>query len=222
MYAKALAVLRELVGMMLQHAHGQHEQVVEVDGVRRLQRVAERAKHRRDRLGERIHRQPLELRRHHERVLRVGDRRLHAARREVLRRDAVLLHQPLDDAERIVLIVDRERRRATDEVRGGPQHPRADRVERSRPHARGLGAEQAADALAHLAGGLVRERHREDLPRVDAFDVDQSRDARRQHARLSRAGAGEDEQRAVDVQHGFPLRRVEPGGQFFIEQHRHQ
>ena len=32
---KALTILRELVGMVLQHPHGQHEQIVEVDGVRR-------------------------------------------------------------------------------------------------------------------------------------------------------------------------------------------
>ena len=60
------------------------------------------------------------------------------------------------------------------------------------------------------------------LARVDALDVDQSRDPRRQHAGLSRTGAGEHEQRAVDVEHGLALRRVEAGGQLFIEQHRHQ
>ena len=86
----------------------------------------------------------------------------------------------------------------------------------------GLAAEQAADALAHLAGGLVGERDGENLPRIDAFDVDETRDARREHARLSRTGAGEDEQRAVDVKHGLALRRIQSGGQLFFEQHRHQ
>ena len=107
-------------------------------------------------------------------------------------------------------------------MRGAAQHPRADRVERPDPHPRGLGAEQAPDALAHLAGGFVRERHGENVSRIDAFDVDQPRDARREHARLARAGAGEHEQRAVDVQHGLALRRIESGGQlFFFNQRRH-
>ena len=47
--------------------------------------------------------------------------------------------------------------------------------------------------------------------RIDAVDVDQARDARGEHARLAGAGAGEHEQRAVDVQHGFALRGIESG-----------
>ena len=84
-----------------------------------------------------------------------------------------------------------------------------------------LGAKQAADALAHLAGGLVRERHGENLARIDALDVDQARDARREHARLAGTRAGEHEQRTVHVQHRFALRGIESGGQLFFEQHRH-
>ena len=49
--------------------------------------------------------------------------------------------------------------------------------------------------------------------RIDAVDVDQPRDARGEHARLARAGAGEHEERSVDVQHGLALRGVEPGEQ---------
>jgi hypothetical protein len=43
----------------------------------------------------------------------------------------------------------------------------------------GSRAEQPADALAHLARRLVRERDGEDRRRVDAVLVDQVRDARR-------------------------------------------
>jgi hypothetical protein len=107
-------------------------------------------------------------------------------------------------------------------VRRCAQHAGADGVKGSGPHPGGFAAQQPADALAHLARGLVGERDRENLPRVDAFDVDQASDARRQHARLARSRAGENEQWSIDVQHSLALRRVQAGGQFFFEQHRHQ
>ena len=121
------------------------------------------------------------------------------------------LHDALHDAERVVLVVDREAGRPADETRGAAEHARADGVERAAPHARGLLAEQARDALAHLAGGLVGERDGENPRRVDAVMLDQARDARGEHAGLSGARAGEHEQRAVDVQHRFALRGVESG-----------
>jgi hypothetical protein len=45
------------------------------------------------------------------------------------------------------------------------------------PHPLRLVAQEPRDALAHLAGGLVRERHDEDLRRVDAVVLDEARDA---------------------------------------------
>jgi hypothetical protein len=107
-------------------------------------------------------------------------------------------------------------------MRAGAKHPCADCVEGANPHPGRLGAQDSADALAHLAGRLVGERDGQNLPRVDAFDVDQPRDARREDARFPRARAGEDQERAVDVQHGFALRRVQTGGELFFQQSRHQ
>jgi hypothetical protein len=71
-------------------------------------------------------------------------------------------------------------------------------------------SENASDAFAHFAGGFVRECHGENVSRIDAFDVDQSSDARRENAGLARSRAGENEQRPVDVQHGLALRRIQP------------
>jgi len=45
-------------------------------------------------------------------------------------------------------------------------------------------AEHVLEPLAHLPRGLVRERDREDLLRLDADRVDQVRDAVREDARL--------------------------------------
>jgi hypothetical protein len=107
-------------------------------------------------------------------------------------------------------------------VRRRAEHASAYGVEGADPHSSRILPEQTADAFPHLTGGLVRERHREDRARVNPFDVDEAGDARRQHAGLPRAGAGQNQQRSVDVQHGFALRRIESGGEFFLEQRRHQ
>jgi hypothetical protein len=65
--------------------------------------------------------------------------------------------------------------------------------------------------LLHLAGGLVGEGDREDLPRLRIPRTEQVGDAVRQHAGLARARAGDDEQRPALVDDGLPLRAVEPG-----------
>jgi hypothetical protein len=84
-------------------------------------------------------------------------------------------------------------------------------VERQDPDpARDLGQE-VLEALAHLAGGLVRERDRKDLVRLDAGGEDQVRDPVGEDARLAGARAGDDEQRPFRVQHGLALRGVEIG-----------
>ena len=63
--------------------------------------------------------------------------------------------------------------------------------------ARARGADGRLDPLAHLRRGLVRERDREDLVRLDAELAEQVGDAVGEHARLPGAGAGDDEQRPL-------------------------
>ena len=89
------------------------------------------------------------------------------------------------------------------------QDAHAGRVEGRHPRQLASLAEQALDALAHLARRLVGEGDGEDAPRRDAALADQVRDAMRQRARLARAGAGEDQQRAVAVQDRLLLHRIE-------------
>ena len=87
-----------------------------------------------------------------------------------------------------------------------PQDARARRVERQDPHALGdAAADQSLDAIGHLAGGLVRERDRQDRPGIHAELADQVRDAVRQRARLPRAGPGHDEDRPLRVEDGLGL-----------------
>ena len=84
-------------------------------------------------------------------------------------------------------------------------------MKRPAPHPLRLVAEQSPDSLAHLAGGLVGERHRQDARRVDAMVLDEPGNARRENASFPRARAGEDEHRSLKMEYSLALRRVEPG-----------
>jgi hypothetical protein len=82
------------------------------------------------------------------------------------------------------------------------QEPRADRVERARPHrldrCGGAGpreaTENAVDPPRHLRGGAAREGEQHDAARVGAV-IDQEGDTVRERRRLARPGPGDDEQR---------------------------
>ena len=89
-------------------------------------------------------------------------------------------------------------------------------VEGRDPHALRAVADELLHALAHLARGLVGERDREDLAGPCLFVAQQARDAAGEHARLARAGTGDDEQRLAAVGDGLALRRVEPLEQVFV------
>ncbi len=69
--------------------------------------------------------------------------------------------------------------------------------------------EEPLDALGHLAGGLVRERDREDRVGRDPLLADQVRDPMRERPGLAGAGARHDQDRALHVQDGLGLDRVE-------------
>ena len=82
-------------------------------------------------------------------------------------------------------------------------------MKRRHPHAADVGAEQRLDPRAHFLGGFVRERDRQDLVRQRVAVADQVCDAAGDDARLAGAGAGEDQQRSVEVQDRFALLRVQ-------------
>jgi hypothetical protein len=73
----------------------------------------------------------------------------------------------------------------------------------------GLGAEQRPDAIAHLAGGLVRERDGEHLVRPRMSVADQVRDPERDDPRLARSRARENQQRTIGMQNRFTLFGIE-------------
>ena len=115
----------------------------------------------------------------------------------------------LDEAERVLLGVDREAARIAELVGVGAQHAGAGRVEGHHPHGAGAVADERLDALAHLLRGLVGERDREDLAGTRPLRVHQVGDPVGQHARLARAGAGQDERVLARQRHGRLLFGIE-------------
>ena len=196
-----LSSIREV----LQDLHGQHQHVVEVDGVR----GGELALVQLVRLGNRLvveGRDPLGVhRRCHELVLRVRDLGVHTAGDEALRILLELLQALLDEAHLVGGVVDREVRPVSESLGLAAQDSAAGGVEGEDPDRTRDGAEHRHQPLAHLPRRLVREGDRQDLVRLDADGRDQVGDTVREHARLPGAGSGDHEQRALGVQDGLPL-----------------
>ena len=143
-------------------------------------------------------------------VLGGADRGVHGAGREPLRVEPEVADDVAREAVGVGLVVDRELLRVAELVGVPPQDPHAGGVERGHPHLLGDRADEGADPVLHLVGGLVGEGDGEDLEGADALVADQVGDAVREHAGLAGAGAGDDEQRPVDVGDGLRLDRVQP------------
>ena len=87
----------------------------------------------------------------------------------------------------------------------------ADRVERAEPrHALDLAADELADALLHLARGLVGEGHGEDLAAAGAAGGEDVGDTGGEDARLAGSSAGQNKQGAVERLDRLALLRVQP------------
>ena len=122
-----------------------------------------------------------------------GDRRL---------LDAHCVEDVADGPQAVGLVVDGVRGVQADERAVRPEQAGAEAVEGADPDP-GAG-DDGLDALAHLAGRLVGERQGQDVLRGDALPQ-QVGDPAGDDAGLPRAGAGQDEERAVHVLDGFAL-----------------
>ncbi len=144
-------------------------------------------------------------------VLRGRDLGVDAARDEALGVALELLEDGLRQADLVGLVVDREVRAVAEPRRLAAEDPAARRVEREDPDGARDAAQHVLEPLAHLARGLVRERDREDLLRLDPVRVDQVRDAVGEDARLARARSRDHEQRPLRGEDGLALGRVQVG-----------
>ena len=154
------------LGEALEHVDREEEHVVEVDGVRGEEPLLVQVVDLRDRLVVEARDALRVLVRGDERVLRVRDLGVDAARREALRVALELLEAALHEPDLVGLVVDREVGAVAEPLRLAAQDPAARGVERHHPGGARGRADEVADALAHLPRRLVRERDREDLGRL--------------------------------------------------------
>ena len=189
-------------------ARREDEEVVEVERLRRAQRLLVRARDVREAGAQEVAEAAREVLRLDALVLGLRDARLDLPRRGRLLGQGDLLHRALQDGELVVRVEDDEALRHARLVRKAPEEAHAPRVKRPDERARPLGAEERADAVLHLARGLVRERDGDDGFLRHAVRHDPGEPAR-QDARLPRPRAREDEERPLAVRHGGGLFGVE-------------
>jgi hypothetical protein len=126
------------------------------------------------------------------------------------------IHDALQDLQRIVAVVDGERARIVEALGDPTQDPGGDRVEGADPQPRDAARpvrQELDDPLPHLPGGLVGERHREDVAGIDAVHLDHESHPVGQHPGLPAAGACQDEQRSRTMFDRRALGRIEGGQQ---------
>ena len=137
--------------------------------------------------------------------LGLRDHRPDRARGQAFRIEAVLGHDQLDQASRVGLVVDGERRPVPEPGGVGPQDAQARGVERRHPHALGPAPDQLGHPVAHLVGRLVGEGDGQDLPRRRVRRGHEVGDPPGEHPGLARAGTGHHEERSAAVLDGGAL-----------------
>ena len=127
--AERLRPLLARLGEPLQHVDGEHQHVVEVDGVRREQPALVELVHVGDRLVVEARDARGVLGRADQLVLRIRDLRVDAARHEPLRVALELLEARLHEPHLVGLVVDREARPVAEPLRLAAQDAAAGGVE---------------------------------------------------------------------------------------------
>ena len=134
-------------------------------------------------------------------------------RRVLLVADLLRLLQALDRRQLVARVEDLEGLRQRRVAMVGPQEAVAEPVERADPHAAEVDRQHPGQPRQHLLRGLVRERDREHAGRRHLSRLHEPRQARRQHARLAAAGAGQDQRRLRRQRDGGELLGIETGQQ---------
>ena len=204
------AVPGQHLGHLVEEAHGEEQQVVEVHAAGGLQARLVAPVHRGQPLLAGTARGLLDVGRGQHLVLGRADAVHDRAGGDALVLEPLRAHALLDQGLAVVLVVDREVRRIAEMAHVLAQHAHADGVEGG--HQRRLepgGREERLHAPGHLAGRLVGEGDGEDVSGVHAAHADQIGHAVGDDARLAASGRGEDEERAVAGDDGLALRRIE-------------
>ena len=208
-----LPVLLEHVAVAAHDVEHVQQKVAEIAGVQRLQPVlVERVELPAAAVGVGLVLACVELGRTQPLVLPAIDQPGQLAGGPALFVELVRLDQLLEQAQLVVGIDDRVVRLQPDQFGVPAQHPRRDRMERAEiGHPLDRAADHLADALLHLARGLVGEGDAEDLARPGAAGTDDMRQPRGQRRGLAGARAGQHQHRPFGRQHRLALRRVQSG-----------
>ncbi len=200
---EAAVIVREHVGVLAEEAQALEQQVAEVDRVQHLQAIliggvelhALAAGEGHAIAGRHVLRREAA-------VLPAVDEARERAGGPALLVDVVGLDHLLHQAKLVVGVEDGEIRFQADHLGVAAEQLHADRVEGAEPqHALDRAADELADAVLHLAGGLVGEGDGEDLAGARLAGGEQVRDARGEHARLAGARAGEHQHRPLGGLH---------------------
>ena len=205
--AQALAHLLFFV----EQPHGEAQHVVEVDrrGVAQQGLVA--TVDRRHLALVEAARRGLVLARPDEAVLGAADRGEHLAWLERAFGDALLLEGLLDGGDLVVAVEDDKAGWYADAGAPAAQQAEGEAVKGADEAGQRRDAQQALDALLHLAGRLVGEGDGHHCFGRHAQLAHQPGDAIGDDARLARAGPGQDELRPAAVGHGGELLRIQVG-----------
>jgi hypothetical protein len=118
-----------------------------------------------------------------------------------------LLHERGEEGDLLGLDEDDEGGREVEQCRMLPQHARANRVERPRPHLIHPAVRERADTQPELLGGVVGEGDDEDGGAVLAL-VEEIGEACAEHARFPRARRREEQHRIARAADGLELQAV--------------
>ncbi len=139
-------------------------------------------------------------------ILGIVDEVRDIARRVLLIVDVMRFQEPLDRRELILRIENLESLRQARIAIMRAQQAVGQAVESADPHTARIDGQHGGKTRRHLLGRLVGEGHGHDAARRNLAGLDQPGDARCEHARFSRTGAGQDQRR---------LRRQGDGGELF-------
>jgi hypothetical protein len=197
------------IGERLEQVDGHHDEVVEVHGVGRLEPtlvvpVRLRVELLGGVLGLAGRRLVID-----ELVLEVRDPVQHCPRVDALGIEVHVAAHEGHETPRVGRVVDRERGGEPEPVGLAAQDANTGGVEGRHPHRPRSPTDQRRHAFPHLGRRLVGERDGQDGTRVGAAGGDQPGDPAGEHARLSRSGAGDDQELADRVAHRLALGVVE-------------
>ena len=216
---EALLVLGQHVGGGLEQPDGVDQEVVEVHGPGPLESGLVLAVdvgdpllgRRRDQAGVLVDADQV--------VLGRADGGVHRPGGEPLGVDVQVPEHVAGEADGVGLVVDGEARRVAQAVGAPAQDADAGRVEGRDPHLLGHRPDQGPDPRLHLGRGLVGEGDGDEAEGRDAPFLDQVGDAVGQHPGLARTGPSDDEQWAITVDDGLPLRGVQPLEELCVRRH---